>query len=293
VSHTRIEIAGLSVGLESPLSPSQLGIEPRLGPFFSASPDGDEDIVIHWRDGEPAPSSPRSLIYDAGSIWRMYGVPSASRPYQAIIDYSLDSSNPGAQALIKANAAWDDLEFIEQAGDPGWSSLLALGAGELIVRTGLIFSRGLVFHASGIDDGGCGVLFVGQSGAGKSTQAAVWSSVAGVIVMNDDRIAVRLEDARFFCYGMPWGGTLEIAKNHQAPLDAIMLLEKGNENSIRRLSREASFPLLMARAFLPYWEVSLLERSLDILSELVARVPVYALRCRPEPDVIPLVRSVL
>ena len=292
MSYTRIEIAGLSIGLESRFSPSQLGIEKRLGPFFAASENGAEDVVIHWREGEPTLSSPCDLIYDAGSIWRMYRAP-GSRPYQALIDYRSDSGTLGAQALIQADPAWDDLEFIERVGGSGWSSLLGLGAGELIVRTRLVFSRGLVFHASGIDDGGRGVLFIGQSGAGKSTQAALWSSVPGVVVMNDDRVAVRIGDAELFCFGIPWGGTLEIARNHKAPVAAIMLLEKADENSISGLPKEAAFPLLVARAFLPYWEAPLLERSLDVLNEIVARVPVYSLRCRPEPGVIPLVRSVL
>ena len=52
-------------------------------------------------------------------------------------------------------------------------------------------------------------------------------------------------------------------------------------------------PLLAARAFLPYWNSELLTRAFDVLDRLLAQIPVYRLRCCPEPAVIPLVRAVL
>ena len=39
---------------------------------------------------------------------------------------------------------------------------------------------GLVLHASALDDNGKGIVFVGHSGAGKSTQVDLWSREPGV-----------------------------------------------------------------------------------------------------------------
>jgi hypothetical protein len=114
-----------------------------------------------------------------------------------------------------------------------------------------------------------------------------------VIAMNDDRIAVRAEENGPMCYGTPWGGSSDIARNHAAPLSALFLLEQAPENAVEPLSPAAAAPQLAARAFLPYWNSALMRRALDNLNTLLKLVPVYRLRCRPERAVISLVRSVV
>ena len=161
------------------------------------------------------------------------------------------------------------------------------------IERAMLFTDGLVFHASGIDDHGHGLVFVGHSGAGKSTQACLWTEEPGVIAMNDDRVAVRVNAQTAMCYGTPWGGTANIARNHAAPLRAIILLEQAPENNIERLTPAVAAPLLLARTFLPYWDALLMQRALANLNTMLARTPFFRLRCRPEKAVIPLVRAAL
>ena len=119
-----------------------------------------------------------------------------------------------------------------------------------------------------------------------------------MIAMNDDRIAVRVNTnpapnktaVLSTCYGTPW---TDIARNHAAPLSAIIVLEQAPENAIQLLAPATAASLLAARAFLPYWDQSLMLRAMTNLNTILAHVPVYRLRCRPEKAVIPLVRSVL
>lgn len=287
-------IADILIHLKSPLSAVELGIEGRLGPFFGV-PDNDPvaRVELRWEEGDGPPSPRGEMIYDPGSIWRMYR---DGEVYYAAMEYprGSDEDEPvTVQALIKANSSWDDLTLTEQRRGSKWQSLLNIGAGELIVRTSILFSDGLVFHASGVDDNGRGIVFVGHAGAGKSTQAGFWSNIPGAIPMNDDRIAVRSDSRGAICYGTPWGGSADIARNHHAPLAAIIILEQSPENSIEPLPSSVSAPMLLARAFLPYWEEQLLEQASRNLNGILASVPIYRLRCRPEPEVISLVRSVL
>jgi hypothetical protein len=285
-----ITIANIAIDLTSPLSASELGIEARLGPFFGAPENPLARVALRWEESAAPPVPRGDLIYDPGSIWKMYR---AGQDYYAALAYQGEGRAAQAQSILRANPTWDDLTLTEQRTGTQWTSLLNIGAGELILRTAILFTGGLVFHSSGLDDNGKGIVFIGHSGAGKSTQIGLWSAEPGVIAMNDDRIAVRVEASGPMCYGTPWGGTADIARNHAAPLKALIVLEQAPENAIQPILPAAAARLLAARAFLPYWDAALMQRALANLTAILAHVPVYRLRCRPEKAVIPLVRSVL
>jgi hypothetical protein len=285
-----LAVADMLMAVSSPLSVEELGIGERLSPFLGTPAAPRRHVAVQWRAGGGTLRPQSELIYDPGSVWRMYR---SGEETCALLHYQDEGARAPEPAMLRANAAWDTLTLTEQPAGPGWRSLLCLGAGELILRTAILFTGGLVFHASGLDDNGKGILFVGHSGAGKSTQAALWGREPGVVVMNDDRIPVQLADEGARCYGSPWGGTAAIARQHAAPLSAIIVLEQAPENQIVSLPPFAAAPLLSPRLYLPYWDADLMRRALRNLDALIARVPIYHLRCRPGPDVIPLVRSVL
>jgi hypothetical protein len=287
-----IRIANVLIELTSPLSAVELGIEGRLGPFCAAGAPEDPlaRVALRWEDSKNPPTPRGELIYDPGSIWKMYR---AGSGFCATLTYEREGQAAHVQSMLSANPAWDTLTLTEYRSGVDWKSLLNVGAGELILRTAILFSGGLVLHSSGVDDNGRGLVFVGHSGAGKSTQVGLWRGEPGVVAMNDDRIAVRVEAAGPICHGTPWGGTAEIARNHAAPLRALIVLEQASENAIEPLAPAAAASLLMARAFLPYWDAALMARAMANLNAILARVPVYRLRCRPEAAVISLVRSIL
>jgi radical SAM protein with 4Fe4S-binding SPASM domain len=285
-----ITIADIEIELISPLSDAELGIVQRLGPFSRATDKPLAHVTVRWNESLGPPVPRGKLIYDPGSIWKMYR---DGDDCYAEISYHGEDETAQVQSVLRANPTWDALTLTEQRRGESWQSLLNLGAGELILRTAILFTGGLVFHSSGLDDNGRGIVFVGHSGAGKSTQLEIWSRETGVIAMNDDRIAVRVNEKGAVCYGTPWGGTADIAKNHAAPLCAIIVLEQASENAIEPILPSAAASLLAARAFLPYWDGTLMERAFANLNTILTYVPIYRLRCRPEPAVISLVRSVL
>ena len=293
-----ITIADILIELSSPISAAELGVEKRLGPFFGVPSKPQKRVTLRWEQSDSPPTPPGDLIYDPGSVWSMHR---SGEDYYAAFTYDDTARAAPVKGMVRASRTWDDLTVTEFRTDSSWQSLLNIGAGELILRTAILYTDGLVFHAAGLDDNGTGIVFVGHSGAGKSTQINLWSQEPGVIAMNDDRIAVRAKagvekreaQGGAQCYGTPWGGTANIARNHGAPLAALVLLEQAPDNTIQRISAAAAAPLLMARAFLPYWDRALLRLAMANLDTILARVPVYRLRCRPERAVIPLVRSAL
>lgn len=285
-----INIADILIEVHSPLSASGLGLNKNFDSFLGTSANPLARVSLRWQESNSAPTPCGELIYDPGMIWKMYR---DGEQFYAAMNYADGDSNPQTKSVLRANATWDDLTLTEQRTSAQWKSLLNVGAGELLFRTTILLTDGVVFHASGLDDHGRGVVFVGHSGAGKSTQLDFWNADPGVVAMNDDRIAVRPNAHGAMCYGLPWGGTSDIAFNHAAPLSALVLLEQAPKNDIQRISSAAAASLLVPRMFLPYWDKNLMHRALANLDKLLERVPVYHLRCRPEPAVIELVRSVL
>src|SRR4029077_13002257 len=63
---------------------------------------------------------------------------------------------------------------------------------ELLIMHRLTQEKGIELHGAGIvTSDGVANLFVGHSGAGKSTTTRLWTSREGVQVLSDDRIIVR------------------------------------------------------------------------------------------------------
>jgi ABC-type glutathione transport system ATPase component len=135
-------------------------------------------------------------------------------------------------------------------------------------------------------------LFIGHSGAGKSTTARQWTSLHEVEILSDDRIIVREDPVRedrvgedatqIFMYGTPWHGEAAFALPKRAPLQRIFVLEHGQGNTLTRLTRSQMVGELFARAFVPFHRHEYVDSALSFLERVADSVPCY--RYCFEPD---------
>jgi hypothetical protein len=150
---------------------------------------------------------------------------------------------------------------------------------ELVCVHWLAQGRGVELHAAGIvDERGVGRLFVGHSGAGKTTVCGLWGE-AGT-VLSDDRIIVRLEEGRPFMYGTPWHGEARLSSPGRAPLEAIYLLQQAETAALVPLPAAVAAARLFACSFVPAHHRPGVEASLALLDALVQRVPCRELHFR-------------
>jgi len=161
-------------------------------------------------------------------------------------------------------------------------------------------ARGVEFHACGlIRDDGESCLFVGHSGAGKSTTARLWTRHMPVEVLSDDRIIVRPRETgsvatggqecpphTFLMYGTPWHGEAAFAAPRQAPIQRVFLLEHGTGNGIERLSKSAAVGELLARSFVPFYQPRFVGPVLALLEDLVESVPCYRFHFVPDRSAV-------
>lgn len=144
----------------------------------------------------------------------------------------------------------------------------------------------VALHASAVRYRDGGVLFLGESGTGKSTHARLWvENIAGAELLNDDSPFVRAADGTIRVYGSPWSGKTPCYRNESSPVVAIVRLVQSAQNRMQRLR-----PIEAIGAMIPSvspaltCDADLQEEICSLLSQAIAHVPLYRLECRPDAD---------
>lgn len=163
-----------------------------------------------------------------------------------------------------------------------WHCLHLIGVETVLLRT-----QSFLLHSSVVMKNGQIVLFSGPSGMGKSTQAALWERYLGAEILNGDRCIVKKTEAGFIGCGSPWCGTSGIYRQEQAPIRGIFVLRQAQGNSVRRVGIEG-FSKLFQQCIVNSWDEMFVMKLTELLMELLERIPVYELACRPDEEAVQL-----
>jgi hypothetical protein len=134
-----------------------------------------------------------------------------------------------------------------------------------------------------------GYLFVGQSGAGKTTTARLWLEHAHPEILSDDRIVVREVNGALRMFGTPWHGEAEICNAKDVSLDAIFLLTQSEKSEIRPLEPSAAVALLFSCSFPLFYRAESVDSTLAFLSTIINRGIVHDLSFRPDESAVRVV----
>ena len=144
----------------------------------------------------------------------------------------------------------------------------------------------VAIHASAIRYRGRGVLFLGESGTGKSTHSRLWcENIPGSTLLNDDSPILGVSEGSVRVWGSPWSGKVPCYRNESYPVAAIVRLVQAPENRIRRLAPVEAFGALFPSAppaFLR--DAGLRDTICTLLGKIIEQVPVYRLACRPDAE---------
>ena len=127
---------------------------------------------------------------------------------------------------------------------------------------------------------------MGFRGAGKSTLARMWDQENGVDVLSDDRIIVRKKRRHFWMYGTPWHGDARLASPRGVRLERIFFIRHGQNNSIKKINGIDPVSQLLTCSFPPYWDPQGMASTLELFTNLTARVPCQELAFKPEESAI-------
>lgn len=157
----------------------------------------------------------------------------------------------------------------------------------------LLWFQRIIMHASVVKYEDQAVLFSGPSGIGKSTQAELWKKYMNADILNGDRATLDVAREKVYVYGSPYAGSSHIYRNECAPVKAVVLLGQGEENSIGKLSGMKAYKEMFPRFSIARWDDKLFHESMDIISNVIEKTPIYKLICTPDERAVQLVYDTL
>lgn len=154
-----------------------------------------------------------------------------------------------------------------------------------VFYTNLIHQGGMMLHASAVEMDGKAYLFSAPSGTGKSTHTSLWVKEFSpkAAILNDDKPAIRIYEEEISVYGTPWSGKTNQNLNHKVPLQAIAFIKRSDKNEIHRISSISAIEKILSQT-VRSGDKDTMERLLDILGQIVQKIPVYELSCNMDPE---------
>ncbi len=256
---------------------------PSLEPFRS-NMHPDIRLRVEWVDQLLSVARPE--LFNSSSTWRLYESNAAFQfdfgaPFFGELPYKRLLAD---RAFTCATLLMSRRSFAGLTCD---AVPLGYPLDELLIMHRLTQERAIELHGCGIVSAdGTGNLFVGHSGAGKSTTTRLWTTTEDVKILSDDRIIVREHPGYMRMYGTPWHGEAMFASPNSAPLTRIMVLEHGHGNVLTRLSRSQAVAELFARSFVPMHRHEYVESALEFLQTVAESVPCYRFAFEPHQGAV-------
>jgi len=192
VYRSQFSVGGVSVQLDGGRG-EDVALVPPLEPFRIQTGISDVNIRVE-RIVRLAPASGRRL-FDSGTTWDLS---QGNGNFQFDFTAAIFGDRPIKRLLIDSRFRQATLQMNEEclAGFPFTIEPLGYPLDELLIMHRLTQEKAIELHSCGIVRAdGTGNLFVGHSGAGKSTTTRLWTEREDVEVLSDDRIIVRRDDA--------------------------------------------------------------------------------------------------
>lgn len=143
----------------------------------------------------------------------------------------------------------------------------------------------ILFHGSVIAVDQRGYLFTAKSGTGKSTHTRLWREYFGerAVMVNDDKPLLRITERGVIAYGTPWNGKHRLGKNLSVPLDCICALERGRENTIKRVQKNEIYPMIVQQTY-RCSDMEKMGKTLSLIDKLTRQIRFYKLSCNMEQE---------
>lgn len=162
-----------------------------------------------------------------------------------------------------------------------------------IFHTHAVRNHMIQVHSSLIEYKNSGIMFLGPSGIGKTTQAELWHQYLDALIINGDMVFMEDKGDEFIGWGTPWHGSSPYCENTSVPVKALIVLKQGQENRIRKLEGFEKVSEVSNNIIYPMWIEDGMDLCLKTLDHLLTHVPVYELVNKADEDSVLMVKQVV
>ena len=287
---TCLRIGDVRLALCGPVHHPRLGSE--LESFRVSDHDADIEVAVRWND--QLKTCAGLPVFDSGAVWKLF-----REGNEFVFDFASDAVGPAPYKQMRTRDFTSAQLTLNSNLLPERAWPLEYPADELLI------TNYLAHHGLGVEVHGCGLidaetgghLFLGHSGAGKSTTTRLWKSSRNPEILSDDRIILRLDrgvdvgqaarlSSELWMYGTPWHGEAAFASAGKAKLSRVFILHHGERNQITRMSFSRAVGGLFARCFPPFHSAAGLQNVVDFLEKTVSTVPCYDFQFVPDSSAV-------
>lgn len=157
-------------------------------------------------------------------------------------------------------------------------------------------SKGTIaIHSSSIVSDEKAVIFLGESGTGKSTHTRLWrENIPGAFLLNDDSPIIRVIDGTAWVYGSPWSGKTPCYVQERYPLAACVRLSQAPYNKMHKLHVIKGYAALHPSCPPEFaYDERIYSHISATLGKMLESVPVYHLECLPDAAAAQLSNSTI
>ncbi len=288
VERVTVKIADIAVLFESLTPELTLTISGATEQFVVPDTPPDAVVQMSWYELDKIELGEK--IFDSGSVWQLY-----KNADHYLFRLATPFSNWMPYRIARFNSDFSFGEMLcERRYFPEGKPIYPLEypLDELLFMNLLSRGRGAEVHACGLSDvSGEGYLFIGQSGAGKSTTARLWMANPGVKILTDERVMLRRSGQQIMMHGTPWHGDAGISSPDKAVLNKVFFLRHWHENQIIPLGQTEAAARFFACSFPPFYSSEGLDCVLGFFAQTMQRVPAYELRFVPDSSAVEFVRQ--
>ena len=201
--------------------------------------------------------------------------------YNYIYDMCVDYITDNAPDFVVS--ASDDEIMEEDKGkgfDKGYLESLAIYRK---IAERVIGYNCFLMHGVAVDVEGCGVVFLGKSGMGKTTHAKLWKEFLKdrMVIVNGDKPLVRIIDGKIFAYGTPWAGKENIHTNTKTPIRKICFIERSENNGCLPIKKDLVIERLIKQIYIPK-DRTLLISIFEYIGILIEKCDFYLIKCNTD-----------
>ncbi len=243
--------------------------------------DGDYDVNVNITWNKTLSYLPRAENYLGEDLLTEY--------YKDKNTYYCLTKAGNSKYLMQTSYKENDNHFYVQINDDqfeGSISRIEKILGYLPLKEILLRHDNYLCHSSQIIVNNKGIVFIGPSGIGKTTQSKLWKKYKHADIECNDRTVLFKKDDGWLTTGFITDGSEPIQSININRLAAIVILNQAKENDIQRLGLSDSFSKIIPNIIYDYWNSKAYEKVANMILDIYQDIPVYVLNCRKDATAV-------